>query len=107
MKAAIEEGVATCHVSASIAKETAARNGRVWRLERLSDASERVFRNDFPYFGHVGRAAWASSRLVGGNRSGGSLCLRCACPGSGSGRAKGAAEGGGAEGSRRACADRP
>src|SRR5215470_2444159 len=107
MKAAIEEGIATCHVSASIAKETAARNGRMWRLERFSDASERVFRNEFPYFGHVGWAAWASSRLVGGNRSGSSPCLRCARAGSGPRRTEGATEGGCAEGSGRACADCP
>ena len=29
--------------------------------------SERVFRNEFPYLGGVGPAAWAGFRLVGGN----------------------------------------
>src|SRR3979409_2550572 len=29
--------------------------------------SERVFRNEFPYLGRVGSAAWAGFRLVGGD----------------------------------------
>src|SRR5262249_12071 len=35
--------------------------------------SERVFRNEFPYLGRVGRAAWAAPCLSGGDRIGGSL----------------------------------
>jgi invasion protein IalB len=63
--------------------------------------SERVFRNEFPYLGRVGRAAWAGSRPVGGDRAG-SLVDRLgrARPGSGAGprcsaegQAEGAAEG--------------
>ncbi len=32
--------------------------------------SERVFRNEFPYLGRVGLAAWAGFRPVGGNSAG-------------------------------------
>jgi len=43
--------------------------------------SERAFCNEFPYLGHVGRAAWATSRLVGGNHAGGAFHVRRPSPG--------------------------
>src|SRR6266700_4378053 len=79
------KGDRACHVSASIDLETAARNGEVARLRRFRaiPRSERVFRNEFPYLGRVGRAARTASRLVGGNRVGYSLCKRGPSPGAG------------------------
>src|SRR5450631_3748961 len=66
--------------------------------------SERVFRNDFPYLGRAGLAAWAGFRAVGGNGAG--RCVpgsRRASPGActrrsrcaeGQGRAESRAKGG-------------
>ena len=43
--------------------------------------SERVFRNEFPYLGRAGEAAWAGFRPVGGDRTGRLVvCSRCTGP---------------------------
>ena len=48
--------------------------------------SERVFRNEFPYLGRAGLAAWAGFRLVGGNGTDRRVArARGAGPGPGSG----------------------
>src|SRR6202021_3348863 len=47
--------------------------------------SERVFRNEFPYLGRVGPAAWAGFRLVGGDGVGRLAgCARRPCAAAGS-----------------------
>src|SRR5215217_140960 len=62
------EGGNNCHVSASIANETAASArlgvGACSGFGRFG--SERVFRNEFPYLGRVDPAAWADLSPVGG-----------------------------------------
>ncbi len=48
--------------------------------------SERVFRNEFPYLGRLGPAAWAGCRPVGGDHFVGRLAgLPVGCPDAGSG----------------------
>ena len=101
-----------CHLTASIHRETAARDGSVVGVTVVrAFGSERAFRNEFPYLGRVGRAACTAHRLVDGYRSGRTPCFRRARPGadprSGAGRAqKGRSSEGCPEGARRPGAGR-
>lgn len=96
MKACDWQDGRTCHVSASIGKETAAPTAGAGACSDFGlSRSERVFRNEFPYLGRASRAAWAGLRCIGGDRSGRLVCYqRGARPSSGArsqGEVKGAA----------------